>query len=128
MKKKEIQKALGTPDEIFEEHRYNPLRIALDEEWARNNVSKEDPDYRERAVNRCLEAFVEFYTEFNTLPNVMQRLFAAFNPLTGNKMKFGSCSGGGGNYVFNYKDEETGDLIQITLSHDAIRVIPKKDE
>lgn len=128
MKKKEIQEKLGTPERIFKEHTYNALRIALDEEWARNNIAKEEPDYRERAINRCIEAFVPFHSEFNTLPNLMQRFFAAFSPITGNKMKFGNWGGAGGNYTFTYEDEENGDLIQITLPHDAIRVTPKEDK
>jgi len=128
MKKKEIQEKLGTLDSIFEEHRYNALRIALDEEWNRSEVAKEEPDYRDRAINRCLEAKVPFTSETNTLTSIASRVLTVTNPLNGNVMEFTSGGGSMSSYTLTFKDSQTGDLVQISLPYDAIRVSPKETE
>jgi len=125
MKRKEIEKALNVKESAFDEHRFNPLRVVLNEEWDSKFVPGE-VDYRERAIKRCLDARVEFVSEFNTLTNLIHKCIKVINPLNGNEMVTISSGGTAAGYTFSYKDEETGDTVQLTVNEESIRISPKK--
>lgn len=100
----------------------NPLRLAINEEFG----SKEEGCYRQRSIQRCLDAKVDFVSEANTITEMAKRFMKIVNPLTGNEMKY---VGGGGNYetmTLRFLDEQTNDVVSITLSNDAIGFTPRK--
>ena len=125
MKRKEIEEALNVKEIAFDEHRFNPLRVVLNEEWAQQFVPGEE-DYRERAIKRCLDARVEFVSEFNTLTNLVRKCVKIVNPLNGNEMELTSSGGTGGDYTFTYRDEKTGDTVHLSVNEESIRITPKK--
>ena len=128
MKKKEIQEIMGISNEYFEDLDVNPLEVIIAEEWDRNGIhrNKIQKDYQERALERVIDAKIEFTSEFNTLLNLVRRTIKVVNPFNGNEMIENYSGGSGGKYIISFKDEETGDLIQITFRAGDIKVIPKK--
>ena len=128
MNKKEIKSKLVVSEKTFDEFNFNPLRLVLSDEFARNELPEEESDYRERAINRCIDANVPFHSEANTITNMVRRTLKVINPRNGNEMKWFMSGGTDSAMSISYRDEETGDEVRITLSSDAISVNPKEDE
>lgn len=128
MKLKHIEKFANvnkeTIDNYIDEMYVNPLSIIANEEF-RSNV-KSDLNYRQRSINRVLNAGVPFDSDFNTLYDLFPRLFKVVNPYNGNEMKLKDGSGNSEQYTLNFVDEKTKDEISISLPHDAISVKPRK--
>lgn len=126
MKKEDIQKKLSISDKYFNEFDYNPLRLALDQEFDRNVVIDNGKDYRERAIDCVLKAKVPFISETNTISDMIKMFIKIVNPLTGNEMEYLNGSGNFIEYTATFKDMQTKDIISISFNSEAIRFTPHK--
>jgi len=128
MKAEEIKNKLGVSDEAIEKSMdFNALRIVMNEEFAKPEVTDKDGnDYRERSINRCVEARVPFTSDTNTIYNFVERFITVRHPINGNIMK---SKGGGGNnkeMTINFRDDETGDEMSISFMDDSFHIKPKQ--
>ena len=111
MKHSEAVKALGVPERT-EQDDVNPLRVAINYEFARN-AHGDKRDYRERAIDRCVEHKVDFHSEQNTVYESATRFVAVKCPACGSML---NGTGGVGNFSFHSIDYRCDCGVTVTLS------------
>lgn len=128
MKADELKKVLGVSDATIEESTdFNPLRVVLTEEF--NKIEKnQTKDYRNRALDRVINAKVDFVSETNSLLDLVQRCVKVINPLNGNEMKLKRAGGNSDEMTITFQDPETKDKIIISFANDAIGFEPNKEK
>ena len=123
MKASEIKNKLSVSDKAIEENMdFNALRIVLTEEFRKEGTGM---DYRQRALDRCVEAKVEFTSEASSINEIIKRYVKIVNPITGNEMESKGYGGNSDGISIEFRDKETGDKIYLRLGHDAFHFEPK---
>ena len=127
MKLDEIKEKLNVSEKAINDNlHFNSLRIVLSDEFYKPETNNK-VDYRERSINRCIEANVPFSSESNTIINFAKRFLQVINPKTNNFMESKSAGGNSEGMSILFTDPETKDEMTLFLTNEAFHFKPNEN-
>ncbi len=126
----DIERALDIPDGCSDPY-VNPLQLAIRYESDIAYNRRGGKDYRDLALDRCIDNKVSFTSETNSLRNFVRRVFDLPTcPSCGKTMKPGDSGGSATEQTFGFRCG-CGVTVSLRVQNDAMRVtfpatFPKK--
>lgn len=117
MKLSEIQK-LGILPKTLQELEIPIDEVITNDEFNIRYNSKQDEDYRNRAITRLIDMGVDFTSNWNILHDIIKRFVKVICPYCGND-ELPVVNGGGGSHVWSACYRCNHCKKEITLSFDA---------
>lgn len=129
MKLNDALTALGIKTAPQGSDQVNALQVAISHEFDRRtaNYKKEALDYRERALNRCINRKVSFTSEGNSLHTFLKKYVRFICPCCDSTIQAGNGGGTADTWSANFECQSCKTAISLRLDNDGIYVkFPEK--